>query len=299
VQYLPSWGREEAFLGKKYAEDFGFKPFDQDRVGYPRAGYYRLTDGWYYFYSDSWFSYDSGEKVWKAYGELPRCPTGFAGEDAYRGWDHESAGDVPDADSDFYIATLKDKHSRDGYYRFGNSFYYYLGDFYDQDQNWYSYGENGWQKADAPKGDRNEAYLGPDNDPAWGVPSATESFAVATQSDRHSRDGYYRFGEDLFYYYGKYYDPGDNWYSFDGQDWTQTDAPEGSYDTTYQGEEWDSDWGGESFTDSSVWDDLNSSYSVSSSSYDSGSSWDSSSSYDSGSSYDSWDSSDTDWDSDW
>ena len=53
VSYLPSWGKEEAFLGKEYAEDFGFKSFDQLRAGYPSMGYYRLTDGWYYHYGTS------------------------------------------------------------------------------------------------------------------------------------------------------------------------------------------------------------------------------------------------------
>ena len=53
VSYLPSWGREEAFLGKEYAQDFGFKPFDEYRAGYLHMGYYRLNDGWYYHYSSS------------------------------------------------------------------------------------------------------------------------------------------------------------------------------------------------------------------------------------------------------
>ena len=290
VLSLPGWGREEAYLGEEYAESFGFKPFRADRAGYPSSGYYRLSDGWYYHYSNDWFRYDEASS-WQREYELPQCPPGFSREDSYLGWSHDPGWDVPDVDEDFYIATLKDYHSRDGYYRFADVLYYYFGESYDRDENWYTYGENGWQHADAPRGDRNQAYLGPENDPAWGVPDAADSFVIATQSDRHSRDGYYRFGEDLFYYYGKYYDPADNWYSFDGTDWSEADAPQGSYDTTYQGEDWDSGWGSESFTDSNVWDDLHPSYSGSSSG-SSGSSWDSGS-------YDSWDSGDTDWGSDW
>ncbi|MBR0356934.1 MAG: hypothetical protein IJH54_05600, partial [Clostridia bacterium] len=76
------------------------------------------------------------------------------------GWNHDAGWDVPDVDEDFYIATLKDQHSRDGYYRFGETLYYYFGRSYDRDQNWYVYGEKGWQNAEAPRGDRNEAYLG-------------------------------------------------------------------------------------------------------------------------------------------
>ena len=58
---------------------------------------------------------------------------------------------------------------------------------------------------------------------------------MATRENSHGRDGYYRFGDDLYYYYGKYYDPSDNWYSYDDGDWTSADAPQGSYDTSYEG----------------------------------------------------------------
>ena len=306
VLSLPGWGREEAYLGEEYAESFGFKPFDADRAGYPDTGYYRLSDGWYYHYSIDWFRYDEAAKSWQKQYELPQCPAGFAQENVYQGSSHDPGWDVPDVDEDFYIATLKSYHSRDGYYRFGDEIYYYYGASYDRNENWYACGENGWQRTDAPKGDYNAAWLGPDNDPAWGLPDAADSFTIATQTDRHSKDGYYRFGSDLFYYYGNSYDPSDNWYSFDGEDWNQANAPDGSYDTAYEGGDWDSDWGTESFTDSDVWDDLHPSHSGSGSDSDSGSSWDFDSydSWDSGSSwdsdsYDSWDSSDTDWDSDW
>ena len=282
------YGKEAAFLGKEHSDSWGFSAFDESRAGYPSTGYYRLSDGsWYYFYGSVWYGYD--EAAWKEQLQLPQCPAGFKAPEAYLGWDHDPVWDVPDVDETFAIAVLKDSHSRDGYYRFGDAIYYYYGYDYDPSQNWYAYGGNGWQSAAAPEGDWNEAFVSAEPDPAWGVPDAAESFAVVTKSDEHGRDGYYRFGEDLYYYYGKYYDPADNWYTYDGGDWTQADAPEGSYDEAYEGEDWDADWGRSSFTDSDTWDDLQPSYSGS----DSGSSWDS------GSSFDSWDSGSTDWSSDW
>ena len=199
-------------------------------------------------------------------------------------------------DTDFYIATLKDWHSRDGYYRFGDDLYYYYGYNYDRAENWYVCGENGWQNAAAPEGGYgayDAAFVSAEYDPAWGVPDAKDSFAVVTRSDSHGKDGYYRFGDATYYYYGSHFDPSDNWYTYDSDsgDWVSTDAPTGSYDESYTGEDWNSDWGTESFTDSSTWDDLNPSRSGSGSRYDSGSSYDSS--------YDSWDSGGTDWSSDW
>ena len=110
VLSLPGWDREEAYLGEEYADSFGFKPFTEDRAGYPSSGYYRLSDGWYYHYSNDWFRYDEASSSWQREYELPQCPAGFAQEGAYRGWSHDPGWDVPDVDEDFYIATLKDFH---------------------------------------------------------------------------------------------------------------------------------------------------------------------------------------------
>ena len=289
---MPSYTRKIAFLGKKYSDDYGFNAFDKTRAGYPDYGYYRLQDGVYYFYGSAWFRFDEAEAAWQEQCQLPQCPVGFKGDGAYLGHDHDPAWGVPDVDADFYIATLKDGHSRDGYYRFGDDLYYYYGYNYDRAENWYACGENGWQNVAAPEGDYrayDAAFVSAEYDPAWGVPDAKDSFAVVIAGNSHGRDGYYRFGDATYYYYGKSYDPSDNWYTYDSGsgDWVSTDAPTGSYDSTYEGEDWNSDWGAESFTDSDTWDDLNPSRS--SDSYDSG--------YDSG--YDSWDSGGTDWSSDW
>ena len=292
VTSLPYEKEQTLFLKKKEAANRNdIASFDGDRAGYPGTGYYRLQDGtWYYYYGASWFSFDQTAGVWQEVYSLPQCPAGFKQDGAFLGWDHDDAWTVPNVDENFYIATLKDWHSRDGYYRFGDDIYYYFGEHYDRDENWFVYGKKGWQSAAAPRKDYDAAYLGPENDPAWGVPKAEDSFAVATQSDWHSKDGYYWFGDQLFYYYGQSYDTGDNWYGYDDGAWVKTEAPDGAYDSAYEGENWDSDWGTESFTDSGTWDDLHPSHSDSGSSYDS---------WDSGSSYDSWDSGSTDWSSDW
>lgn len=297
---------EESFLGEEHADEWGFPAFDELRSGSPYSGYYRLEGGTYgYFYALTWYVYDAQEDVWLEICSLPYCPPGCRQEGAWLGWDYDPAWGVPDAKDTFAIAIQEDRHSKDGYYRFGDDLFYYCGYSYDPSDNWYAWGEYGWQSAAAPEGSYDKACLGAELDPAWGVTDARKAFVVAVQEDRHSRDGYYRFGDDLYYYYGKYYDPSYNWYSYEDGDWTSADAPQGSYDTTYEGDAWDSGWGNESFTESSTWDDLHPTYSgSSSSSYDSDSSyssWDSGSSYDSwdSGSYDSWDSSDTDWGSDW
>lgn len=289
---MPSYTRKIAFLGKKYSDDYGFNAFDKTRAGYPDYGYYRLQDGVYYFYGSAWFRFDEAEAAWQEQCQLPQCPVGFKGDGAYLGHDHDPAWGVPSVDTDFFIATMKDGHSRDGYYRFGDDLYYYYGYNYDRAENWYACGENGWQNVAAPEGGYrayDAAFVSAEYDPAWGVPDAKDSFVVVIAGNSHGRDGYYRFGDATYYYYGKSYDPSDNWYTYDSGsgDWVSTDAPTGSYDSTYEGEDWNSDWGAESFTDSDTWDDLNPSRS--SDSYDSG--------YDSG--YDSWDSGGTDWSSDW
>ena len=97
----------------------------------------------------------------------------------------------------------------------------------------------------------------------------------------HRNDGYYRVGEDLFYRYGS------SWFtdSYGGYDsWTEIDSfPYDDAGSYFQGDSYDSGWGGSDFQSSTIWDDLHDS--------SSDSDWDSD--------YDSWDSGDTDWDSDW
>ena len=98
---------------------------------------------------------------------------------------------------------------------------------------------------------------------------------------RHRNDGYYRVGEELFYRYGA------DWFANSlAEGWYEVDEfPYSDYTTYYAGESFSSSWGGSSFKDSSIWDDIKDSSSDS----DSDSGWD----------YSDWDSSDTDWDSDW
>ena len=98
---------------------------------------------------------------------------------------------------------------------------------------------------------------------------------------RHRNDGYYSFGatDRLWYLYG-----GD-WYYSDtvdsGSGWYAGDPGVSEYEDYYVGDDYDSDWGGSDFKDSSIWDSIESDNSSSSSDYDS------------------WDSGGTDWSSDW
>ena len=113
-------------------------------------------------------------------------------------------------------------------------------------------------------------------------------YALIDQNVVHKNDGYYRTGDDTYYHYGS------SWYVGDDYgNWVETyDFPAENYEEYYEGQTYDSDWGGSDFTESDTWDDLHSSSGSSSSDDDWG--WD----YDDDD-YDSWDSGDTDWDSDW
>ena len=105
-------------------------------------------------------------------------------------------------------------------------------------------------------------------------------FSAVSNRIHHRNDGYYRVGEDLFYRYGA------AWFMDSyGDDWYEVDSfPYEDYREYYQGNQYDDSWGGSSFTDSDIWEEIQSS--------DSDSGGDSF--Y-----YDGWDSGDTDWDSDW
>lgn len=103
--------------------------------------------------------------------------------------------------------------------------------------------------------------------------------SVITGRVKHRNDGYYRVGDELFYRYGSSWfadSIADSWYEV-------ADFPYGDSEEYYVGKDYETSWGGSSFTDSEVWADLQDSSS------DSDDSWD----------YSGWDSSDTDWDSDW
>ncbi|MBR3099923.1 MAG: hypothetical protein IKH18_10240 [Clostridia bacterium] len=98
----------------------------------------------------------------------------------------------------------------------------------------------------------------------------------------HKKDGYYRFPGDRTYYR---YD--DDWFLYEpyifGNSWTAVDSPSYSdYDSYYEGNSYDSDWGVENFKNSDTWSDYSESHSYSDSS-----------------DYSSWDSGGTDWSSDW
>ena len=105
-------------------------------------------------------------------------------------------------------------------------------------------------------------------------------FSAVSNRIHHRNDGYYRVGEDLFYRYGA------AWFMDSyGDDWYEVDSfPYEDYREYYQGNQYDDSWGGSSFTDSHIWEEIQSSDSDSG-----GDSFD----------YDGWDSGDTDWDSDW
>lgn len=95
----------------------------------------------------------------------------------------------------------------------------------------------------------------------------------------HRKDGYYRVGEELYYRYGT------SWFMDTAEDiWYQVSGfPYSEYRDYYVGKQYDDSWGYSSFTDSEIWDDIQSS----------DSDWD----YDTD--YGDWDFGDTDWDSDW
>ena len=93
---------------------------------------------------------------------------------------------------------------------------------------------------------------------------------------RHRHDGYYRYDDYIYYNYGS------DWYYNNGWTWVETDSyPVSNYEDYYAGTDYDSDWGGSDFKDSSAWEQIQESHSSSSSDYSS------------------WDSGDTNWDSDW
>jgi len=102
-------------------------------------------------------------------------------------------------------------------------------------------------------------------------------FIMSVRSDiRHRHDGYYRFDDYTYYNYGS------SWYYDNGSSWVEADsAPVSDYGDYYAGTDYDSDWGGSDFKDSSVWEEIRESNSSSSSDYSS------------------WDSGSTNWDSDW
>ena len=106
---------------------------------------------------------------------------------------------------------------------------------------------------------------------------------VLAVRSKHSHDGYYRTGNGTLYY-----SYGGDWYYQTADDWARTYGVSDAIYDYYEGDYFDSGWGGESFRSSDMWEEINRD-----SDSDSSGSWDS---YDS---YDSWDSSDTDWDSDW
>ena len=94
----------------------------------------------------------------------------------------------------------------------------------------------------------------------------------------HRNDGYYRVGEDLYYRYGS------SWFADTlTEGWYEVaDFPYSDYQESYQGDAYDATWGGASFTDSQIWEELTNSDGD-------GCSYD----------YNGWDAGDTNWDSDW
>ncbi len=103
----------------------------------------------------------------------------------------------------------------------------------------------------------------------------------AAKGNTHKNDGYYRKNNTVYYRYG------DSWYTQTYSDWTRTSSfPENDYTQYYEGNTFDSDWGGESFQSSDTYRSIKESEERERSSSNDND-------------YSSWDSSDTDWDSDW
>ena len=101
-------------------------------------------------------------------------------------------------------------------------------------------------------------------------------FLFIGNESRHRHDGYYRYNNGIYYNYGS------SWYYNNGWSWIEADdSPVSNYEDYYAGTDYDSDWGGSDFHNSSVWQNLQESHSSSSSDYSD------------------WDSGGTDWDSDW
>lgn len=107
---------------------------------------------------------------------------------------------------------------------------------------------------------------------------AVNIFAFVYSFISHRNDGYFGYGDEVYYHYGN------SWYhtssSYDG--WIETyDFPETDYEDYAIGTDYDSDWGVSDFKESSAYQSIVESHSSGSSDYDS------------------WDSGGTDWDSDW
>ncbi len=105
---------------------------------------------------------------------------------------------------------------------------------------------------------------------------------LATLGNEHRKDGYYRTSDNKVYY--RY---GNDWYTQSYSDWSRSYGfPENDYSKYYEGNTFDSDWGGSSFQNS---------YTYKSIKEKENEKRESTSSND----YDDWDFDDTDWDSDW
>lgn len=95
----------------------------------------------------------------------------------------------------------------------------------------------------------------------------------------HKQDGYYRSNNTVYYKYA------DDWYyNNDSGNWYKSDFPEEKIEDYYLGKDYESEWGGSDFKESSTWSGIQENHS---------------SSYTNSSDYSGWDSGDTNWDSDW
>lgn len=230
------------------------------------------------------------------------------------------------------IIVIVENNPNQGYYDYrGDTYYYSAEDYSQSDLNWYKYDEEwGWSYpialSEMPETLRKnktakEYYLQYDWDDSLSCQDFEDSVYYADmRKGFKTSEGYYKYGEDDYYYHlGNDYNSG--WYHYsDENDWTYEDSinvPEELFHPSvvedfYYTPTWDASTQLTDFTDSTVYSDYLAEQATQRSySYDddndSGYSWDDDDwGWDDDDDYDwdyggsnSWDSGSTDWDSDW
>ena len=227
------------FLGSKYQEAWGFSAYAWERDAANLSGYYRFNED-ALFYLDSMGDEQSNIDSFLHYYSVYMTSDDRPGGSWYK-------LETDDGDRDYYLR-MKD----------GSSYHFRKYVTFDT---------------------IDDHYLGKDYREEWGFsPALIPEYAP----------GYYDFGDGRLYYCdSKVWASGEHmWYYRDHGTWDSASSdtitlsdgnpiPTEDYSAGYLGTDWDSDWGGTSFSSSSF-------------SHDSSSS-----------SYSDWDSDDTDWDSDW
>lgn len=230
------------------------------------------------------------------------------------------------------IIVIVENNPSQGYYSYnGETYYYNAEDYHSKDLNWYKYDENDWaypvSASDMPEEMRKNKtakayYLCYDWEDTLPCDDFNDSVYYADMKKGFSvSSGYYKCGEDDYYYHlGTDYDSG--WYHYsDEEDWTSTDVYDVPEDLLhpsivedfYYTPTWDASTQLTDFTDSTVYEEYQAEQArieaererarqesnERSYSYDDDWGYDDDDDYDWDYGSDSWDSGYSDWDSDW